>query len=79
MPDMQLPATMRAVQIMAPGRAEFIETPLPELRPGHALVRTRLLSLCGSDVQWLHYLDPAAYPLAPRHHRPRSPRRSRRA
>ena len=56
---------MRAVQVMAPGRAEFIETPLPELRPGHALVRTRLLSLCGSDVQWLHYLDPEDYPLAP--------------
>lgn len=65
MPPTQLPATMRALQVMAPGRAEFIETPLPALRPGHALVRTRLLSLCGSDVQWLHYLDPSRYPLAP--------------
>lgn len=60
-----LPATMRAVQVMSPGRAEFIEIPLPELQPGHALVRTHLLSLCGSDVQWLHYFDPADYPMAP--------------
>ena len=56
---------MRAVQVMAPGRAEFVEVPLPKLCPGHALVRTRLLSLCGSDIQWLHYLDPEDYPLAP--------------
>ncbi len=60
-----LPATMRAVQVMAPGRAGFIETALPELQPGHALVRTRLLSLCGSDVQWLHCFDPEDYPMAP--------------
>ena len=60
-----LPATMRALQVMAPGRAGFIEIPLPELRPGHALVRTRLLSLCGSDVQWLHHFDPEDYPMAP--------------
>ncbi|MCY3947228.1 MAG: zinc-binding dehydrogenase [Anaerolineaceae bacterium] len=60
-----LPATMRAVQVMAPGRAEFIETPLPDLQPGHALVRTRLLSLCGSDFQWLHHFDPDDYPMAP--------------
>jgi L-iditol 2-dehydrogenase len=58
-------ATMRAVQVIAPGKATFIETPRPELKPGHALVRTHRLSLCGSDVRMLHYMEPDHYPCAP--------------
>lgn len=56
---------MRAVQVMAPGRAEFVETPIPELIPGHALVRTRRLSLCGSDIFMLHYAPKHLYPFLP--------------
>ncbi len=58
-------ATMRAVQVTAPGEAQFIETPRPELKPGYALVRTHRLSLCGSDVRMLHYMEPDRYPCAP--------------
>ena len=56
---------MRAVQVLAPGRAEFVDTPIPELKPGHALVRTRQLSLCGSDVHMLHYAPAEHYPFPP--------------
>ncbi|HLV33587.1 MAG TPA: zinc-binding dehydrogenase [Spirillospora sp.] len=57
--------TMRAVQVVARGKAEFIEMPKPELKPGHALVRTKRLSLCGSDIRWLHFFPPERYPLPP--------------
>ena len=56
---------MRAVQVMAPGRAECVETPIPELIPGHALIRTRRLSLCGTDIYVLHYAPPQDYPFLP--------------
>lgn len=56
---------MRAVQVMAPGRAEFVETPKPTLKPGHALIRTRRLSLCGSDIYTLYYAPPEMYPFPP--------------
>lgn len=56
---------MRAVQVVAPGRAIFVETPKPELKPGHALVRSRRLSLCGSDIYMLHYAPPEHYPFPP--------------
>ena len=54
---------MRAVQIIAPGKAEFVKASAPELEPGHALMRTMLLSLCGSDVHLLHHLPTEEYPL----------------
>jgi L-iditol 2-dehydrogenase len=56
---------MRAVQVVAPGRAEFIEMPKPVLKPGHALIRTRRLSLCGSDTRMLHYAPLDHYPFPP--------------
>ena len=54
---------MRAVQVVAPGQAEFVTVPKPTLKPGHALMRTLILSLCGSDVHLLHHLPPEEYPL----------------
>jgi 2-desacetyl-2-hydroxyethyl bacteriochlorophyllide A dehydrogenase len=35
------------------------------LLPGHALVRTRKLSLCGSDIRMLHFAPEEAYPFPP--------------
>ncbi len=55
---------MRAIQIVAPGRPEFVEVPVPTLRPGHGLVRPLLLSLCGSDVRSVYYAPEDEYPLA---------------
>jgi threonine dehydrogenase-like Zn-dependent dehydrogenase len=56
---------MRAVQVIAPGQAIFVETPKPILQPGHALVRIQQVSLCGSDIQMLHHYPPERYPLPP--------------
>lgn len=56
---------MKAVQVVARGKAEFIELPKPEVKPGHVLVRNSLLSLCGSDVHMLHYSADSAYPFPP--------------
>ena len=56
---------MRAVQVIAPGQAVFVETPIPELKPGHALVRTRRLSLCGSDIWMIDHSLRHKYPFPP--------------
>src|SRR4051812_15300290 len=56
---------MKAVQVVRRGRAEFVDVPVPNLRPEHVLVRTRLLSLCGSDIRMLHFAPEDAYPLPP--------------
>jgi L-iditol 2-dehydrogenase len=56
---------MKAVQITAPGEAGFVEVPKPELKPQHALIRPICLSLCGSDVGWLHYRPEESYPFPP--------------
>ena len=55
---------MRVLQVVAPGKAEFGEAPAPALKPGHALVRTLLLSICGSDVHMLFDAPPEQYPFA---------------
>jgi L-iditol 2-dehydrogenase len=56
---------MKAVQVVARGKAEFVDVPVPKLRPGHVLVRTRRLSLCGSDIRMLHFAPDDAYPFPP--------------
>jgi L-iditol 2-dehydrogenase len=56
---------MKAVQVVARGKAEFVDVPIPEVQPGHVLVRTRRLSLCGSDIQMLHYAADSQYPFPP--------------
>jgi threonine dehydrogenase-like Zn-dependent dehydrogenase len=56
---------MKAVQVVARGKAKFVEAPVPAVKPGHVLVRTRRLSLCGSDIQMLHYAADSAYPFPP--------------
>ena len=56
---------MKAVQVVARGKAGFVDVPVPKLRPGYVLVRTRRLSLCGSDIRMLHYAPQDAYPFPP--------------
>jgi L-iditol 2-dehydrogenase len=53
---------MRAVQVVAPGKIEFVDIDRPLLEPGHAIVRPRYLSLCGSDVHMVYYSHPHEYP-----------------
>jgi len=54
---------MRAIRIMAPGRPEFVEVPVPEVKPGLGLVRPLLIALCGSDVRLVYYAPVEEYPL----------------
>lgn len=56
---------MRATQVMAPGEIRVIDIPKPTLKPGHALVRTKQVSLCGSDYHTIYYSNPGEYPLPP--------------
>jgi L-iditol 2-dehydrogenase len=56
---------MRAIQVKERGRAEFVEAPTPELRPGHVLVRPLRVSLCGSDIYNLHHGEANSYPGPP--------------
>lgn len=56
---------MRAVQVIAPGETTFVDMPVPELKPGHALIRTRHLSLCGSDIWMIDHSLPHKYPFPP--------------
>ncbi len=56
---------MKAVQILAPDHAEFVEVPTPNLKPDHALIRPLCLSLCASDVFMLRHMPPELYPLPP--------------
>ena len=53
---------MKALQVKAPGVAEFVKVPKPTCEPGHALIRPQRLSLCGSDVFMWRYADPDSYP-----------------
>ncbi|MCL4863342.1 MAG: zinc-binding dehydrogenase, partial [Caldilineaceae bacterium] len=56
---------MRATQVIAPGKVSIVETPAPEPRLGQALVRTKQVSLCGSDYHTIFFSQPGAYPLPP--------------
>lgn len=56
---------MKAVQVVSRGKAKFVDVPVPALRPGHALVRAKYLSLCGSDIRMLHFAPEYEYPFPP--------------
>jgi L-iditol 2-dehydrogenase len=56
---------MKAVQVVAPGQAQFVETAKPIIKPGHVLVRCSRLALCGSDIRMLYYAPKRLYPYPP--------------
>jgi L-iditol 2-dehydrogenase len=56
---------MRAMRCVSAGNPRFIETPKPELKPGYALIKTLLVSLCGSDVHMVYHEPPDRYPCPP--------------
>ena len=56
---------MKAVQVVSRGKLKFVETPVPELAEGEALIRPVRLSLCASDVYFIHYMDDSRYPAPP--------------
>ena len=56
---------MQAIQVVSRGIAQFVDVPPPTVEPGHVLVRTSHLALCGSDIQMLHYAPAENYPFPP--------------
>jgi len=56
-------SSMRAIHVTSPGKAGFVNVPVPKLIPGTALVRPIVESLCGSDVRSVYCAAPDEYPL----------------
>lgn len=55
---------MRALQVVARGKAEFVEAEKPTLQPGQALVRPKLVGLCGSDIWMMDFGPEELFPRA---------------
>ena len=53
---------MLATQILAPGKIRFADITAPSLMPGHAIIKPRYLSLCGSDIHMLYHGSVDDYP-----------------
>ena len=53
---------MKAIQIIERGKAVWVDAPMPEPKPGHALARPVVLSLCASDIHKLRYAPDERYP-----------------
>ena len=45
-----MPEMMRAILCTNPGELEIVERPLPQRKPGEALVRIRRIGVCGTDM-----------------------------
>jgi len=54
--------TMRAYQLLAPGKPEVVEVPVPEPGPGQIRLRTAAAGLCHSDLLVIH-ADPSFFPI----------------
>ncbi len=59
---------MRQAVMVSPGRIEFRQVPRPELKPGHVLMKTRRIGVCGSDIHVFHGMHPyTSYPVVQGH------------
>ena len=56
---------MRALQVVSRGNAEFVEAEKPQLKPRHALVKPRMLALCGSDIWLMDHGPEHRFPFPP--------------
>jgi len=59
---------MKAIQIVAPGRIELIDLPMPPLGTGQIRLRVQYVGFCGSDLNTFKGLNPLALmPVIPGH------------
>jgi threonine dehydrogenase-like Zn-dependent dehydrogenase len=59
---------MKTVRIVAPGKAETVETEKPELKAGHVLLKVGYVGFCGSDLNTFRGLNPLVkLPVVPGH------------
>jgi propanol-preferring alcohol dehydrogenase len=55
-------ATMRAYQVLGPGKTALVEIPVPEPGPGQVRLKTAAAGLCHSDLLVIH-ADPPFFPV----------------
>ncbi len=54
---------MKALQVQGPGEVKVVEVPAPVPRPGEALLRVRMVGMCGSDLNTFRGKNPlVSYP-----------------
>jgi threonine dehydrogenase-like Zn-dependent dehydrogenase len=54
---------MKALQITGPGQARIVDIPVPEAKPGHAILRVQMVGMCGSDLNTFRGKNPlVTYP-----------------
>lgn len=59
---------MRQAIMTAPGKIEFAEIPIPELKEGELLVKIMKIGICGSDIHVYHGKHPyTSYPVVQGH------------
>ncbi|MCC8089577.1 MAG: zinc-binding alcohol dehydrogenase family protein [Rikenellaceae bacterium] len=59
---------MKTVQITDIGKVRVIDKPLPEIKPGHVLLKNRFVGFCGSDLNTYRGLNPLVkFPIIPGH------------
>ena len=56
---------MKALQITAPGEADFVNVSKPSPKPSECLIRPTTLSLCASDIWMWRYSPAENYPYPP--------------
>ena len=49
-PNFDAPSTMRAIVLTGPQEIEIQMLPVPRLRPGHVLIKTAYVGICGADA-----------------------------
>lgn len=59
---------MKQAVMVEPGKIEFREIPVPELKPNQVMMRTRRIGVCGSDIHVFHGKHPYTdYPIVQGH------------
>ena len=57
---------MKAIQVFGPRHMRMVDVPEPQRESGQLLIRSEVLSICGSDMRSFRYAFPEEqYPLAP--------------
>src|SRR5690349_18927753 len=54
---------MKALQVQGPGEVKLVDIPAPSPCPGEALLRVRMVGMCGSDLNTFRGKNPlVSYP-----------------
>ena len=56
---------MMAAQIVEKGTVIIVDAEKPVAKPGHTVIRSLMVAICGSDLRKVYHLPESDYPLAP--------------